>query len=97
MITYYDKIGKSIDAETYSELFDNYEYKRVARDVLPNGYVVSTVWLGMDHNPDGGKPHIFETMVFPSEDNFMDMACYRYSNEQDALDGHADAVDRWKA
>lgn len=48
--------------------------RRVARDEI-NGRIVSTVFLGIDHNFNGGEPLIWETMVFPSEDNF---------NEEDA-------------
>lgn len=41
------------------------EVRRVARDELPGGGLISTVFLGLDHRFDGGWPPIlFETMVF---------------------------------
>lgn len=42
---------------------------RVARTELPGGAVVSTVFLGLNHNwfPDG-PPVLFETMLFGVED-----------------------------
>ena len=40
--------------------------RRVARTVLNNGKLVSTVFMGLDHNFCGeGPPLVFETMVFP--------------------------------
>jgi hypothetical protein len=46
---------KNVDAE---------EQRRVARTRL-NGYTVSTVFLGIDHNHgSSGPPILFETMVF---------------------------------
>lgn len=40
--------------------------RRVALSDLPNGYRISTVFLGIDHAfGDGGPPVLFETMIFP--------------------------------
>ena len=70
--------------------------RRVARDILPDGKVVSTVWLGLDHRfSEDGPPLIFETMVFPSETDFLDMDCERYSTEAEARAGHAATVAKW--
>jgi len=38
--------------------------KHLACDDI-NGFRVSTVWLGLNHNYFVGEPLIFETMVFP--------------------------------
>ena len=61
---------------------------RVARDVLPNGKVVSTVFLCVDHSHDGGPPVLFETMVFPSEEDFGDIDGDRYTDWDLAVAGH---------
>lgn len=56
-----------------------------------NGYVVSTIWLGLNYNHRNPEiPHIFETMVF-----IGDKAGYgeRHSTYDDALKGHERAVD----
>ena len=45
----------------------------VGYDVLPNGIRVSTVWLGINHNFLGGRPLIFETMLFFGDDSIGDM------------------------
>jgi len=52
--------------------------------------LVSTVFLGLDHNWGDGPPLIFETMVFG--DTTHDQYQRRYSTESQALDGHAETV-----
>ena len=69
--------------------------ERVARDELPTGEWVSTVFLSLDHSHwDGGAPILFETMVFEGEhDSFQ----WRYRTLADALDGHAKILAAIKA
>lgn len=50
---------------------------------------VSTVFLGLDHGFGGGKPLLFETMVF---NGVMDGYMRRYSNWQDSEKGHQEIV-----
>lgn len=50
-------------------------------------YLISTVWLGLDHSFGYGPPLIFETMVFKGGESDLD--CERYSTEEEALAGHA--------
>lgn len=46
---------------------EGYEYRRIAWEQL-NGYYVSTVLLGVNHQLDeGGPPLIFETLPFVDE------------------------------
>lgn len=68
--------------------FENYSYKKLKDSILPNGRWVSTVWLGLDHNYGEGRPHIFESMVFPAKNNYSELAQERYSTEAEALEGH---------
>lgn len=68
--------------------------KRVAETTVGD-YWVSTVWLGLDH-AQGGPPLIFETMVGCARANGGWMSWQmRYSTEEDALLGHAEAVARY--
>ena len=54
---------------------------------------ISTVFLGLDHQFSGGKPLLFETLVFGGElDGEMD----RYSTWDEALNGHEKMVERVK-
>jgi hypothetical protein len=76
-----------------SDLLADEEYKRVKQDVFVydgEPVNVSTVWLGLDHNwwPDR-PPLIFETMIFGGK---LDLEVWRYSTEEQAVAGHADAV-----
>lgn len=55
---------------------------------------VSTVFLGLDHQFEkGGRPLIFETMVFGGS---LDDECERYSTWAEAETGHAAMVERVK-
>jgi hypothetical protein len=56
-----------------------------------DGYLVSTVFLGVDHNWGDGPPLLFETMVFDDSlpNQFGDeMDCVRASTKDDALINH---------
>ena len=65
---------------------ENDEARVVARTELPSGCVVSTVFLGVDHNfVHEGDPVLWETMMFGSE---YDLACDRYRSKKDAIVGH---------
>lgn len=57
-----------------------------------NGYLVSTVDLGIDHNFLGDKPLYYETMIFNhNSDEEVGYQC-RYSTEEEARQGHLDAI-----
>ena len=61
---------------------------RIASDSI-NGVTVSTVFLGLDHQWEGGPPLIYETMIFGGvHDEFQE----RYSTRDEAIAGHAVAV-----
>lgn len=88
----FDRYGEPITYRDWHFLRMFPAYKRVAADelVLDDIVYVSTVWLGMDH---GFRPYttklIFETMVFGGE---FDQEMWRYTTEEEALDGHAQVV-----
>jgi hypothetical protein len=46
---YFDKNGVEISMQEMAALRANEEYSTIRRTVLPNGSLVSTVWLGIDH------------------------------------------------
>jgi hypothetical protein len=72
----------------------NHQYKVVRQETLPNGYWVSTVWLGLNHNFGEGPPLIFETMVTNPAGDWEDYQ-ERYSTEQEAMEGHKRTVRRF--
>ena len=67
--------------------------RRVAKDNIGEASI-STVFLGIDHNFFGGKPLLFETMIFGGKHNdYQD----RYHTWEEAEAGHKKAVDLVKA
>jgi len=56
-----------------------------------NGIIISTVFLGLDHNFSGSKlPVLWETMCFGLEVDQDE--CRRYTSRDDALCGHQEFV-----
>lgn len=79
------------------ELMARTNTKHVGEEII-NDKIISTVWLGLDHNTllwTGSKnhpPHVFETMIFDKEDG--PYGCYldRYSTWKEAEEGHQRAI-----
>lgn len=89
-----DKTATPCDLETWSaqyEIMARTDTKHVAKDRI-QGYLVSTVWLGLDHSYDGGEPEIFETMIF-DKDSGYDIYMDRYSTWAKAQSGHQKAIE----
>jgi len=88
---YFDKTGMPIDLLTWGRLFEDREYATIGKtEVGP--YVISTVWIGIDHSWNK-ELHIFETMIFSKDKNdLLDQYQARYATEQQAIQGHEDAV-----
>lgn len=92
---YYKRDGTPIeDVLKWAKNFETQD-RKVAKDILPDGKVVSTVFLGMDHRFGEGPPLIFETVVFPCEKDFDELDTGRYSTEEEALEGHGKMVQKW--
>ncbi len=68
--------------------------RRVDKTILPNGIVVSTVFLGMDHQFDGGKPLWFETMISIPSDFPEDYDMDRYETWEESEAGHKAMIRR---
>lgn len=63
------------DVAVWGKFFGDRSKRRVARTEIGD-VTVSTVFLGMDHNFEGGKPILFETMVFGGEhDEYQERCC----------------------
>ena len=89
----YDRKGERIDMDHWSKLLRDPKYRQVRHSTLLDGVRVSTVWLGQDHAWDGGRPLIFESMVFKGDKSNLD--CERYSTEEEAIAGHERMVEKW--
>jgi len=86
-MNYFDRNGKLITLEEWAELSANEEYKRLRKTEIDD-IVISTVWLGINHQFGSGPPLIFETMIFDGESEKQ----WRYTDEKEALFGHENAV-----
>ena len=87
---YYDLKGKQIGMWEWSEL--QHTHKIIARSEMC-GYLVSTVYLGIDHGfNDEEPPLIFETMVFGQDERTektdLHNYQYRYFTLEEAKEGH---------
>ena len=90
---YYGRDGKPITFARWVAIMEKSPETRIVEQTnLPNGVLVSTVWLGMSHNFFGGAtPLIFETMIFGEDwdSEYQE----RYATEAEAIAGHKRAVD----
>ncbi len=93
MPDYYCKAGQPIDVFTWAALFKDDQYRSVGQTTVGET-LISTVWLGVDHNLFGdGPPLIFETMCFgPGWDDIQE----RYATLLEAQLGHTVMVQRVK-
>ena len=86
----------SVDRDTWAAWYQDTD-RHVATDTLPNGYWISTVFLGFNYAmPGQDEPVLFETMVFPGKDDMHDLDQVRYHTYAEAEAGHVAMVERWK-
>ena len=74
------------DVLVWAQSFENSD--RTVAKTTQNDILVSTVFLGIDHNFGDGPPLLFETMIFGGE---HDRYCNRYSTWEEAEGGHKTA------
>jgi hypothetical protein len=79
---------KSVQA--WAEWFEHSDARRIAHDRIED-VLVSTVFLGLDHNFGRGRPILFETLVFGGP---LDGTMERYSTWDEAEIGHTDMLQR---
>lgn len=90
--SFYDRNGEPIDQETWVRYRRDDDYRRIARTVIEEGTVVSTVWTGTDLKilDDDEPAWIFETALFgPTAEG-----TWQYSTEAEARAGHDRIVAR---
>ncbi len=80
-----------VDLMTWARWFETANEKRQLAKTPVHEATVSTVFLGLDHNfGTNGPPLLWETMIFGGpHDGYQD----RYSTRDEALTGHAKAVE----
>ena len=86
---YFDYEGQPIDLMQWAEMTKDHKKRQIAETFIGETRI-STVWLGLDHGLSGGKPLIFETMIFGGP---CDQDQWRYGSRTLAESGHWLAVD----
>jgi hypothetical protein len=76
--------------EKWAKWFEGSDETRRVALTKGDDYLVSTVFLGLDHQFGRGEPLLFETMIFGGP---HDQYCDRYSTWDEAEAGHAKAVE----
>ena len=94
---YYDKNDQPITGKdacfVWAKQLEDSKDRIVRQQTTWLGFWVSTVWLGLDHSFGGGKPLIYETMVFRGSSGDIDMK--RYSTRKEAVEGHRQMFLKW--
>ena len=93
--------GSSPPSVVWGRMFEDRDYRIVRQDLLLDGSMLSTVWLGLDHSWGLRTPLIFETMYFKEpgdggselpfpdpRDGNEETGTLRYSNEEEARATH---------
>jgi hypothetical protein len=93
-----DENGNAVRApsfDAWSEWFAQHFHDRfLARDELPSGVRVSTVFLGIDHSFGHGPPRLWETVIFGGP---HDQYLKRYDSREEAVAGHQKALQLAKS
>lgn len=101
MKEFYDLEGNLVSYETWARIFAGEDRFLLGTQIPEKGLKVSTVWIGlawMLEVEEGGRPLIFETMVFEDGDNdFDDLGSWRWTSRQEALTGHQKIVDELRS
>lgn len=90
-----DKAGNELNEYGFRKDFDPNNRFDLKTEI--NGYVVSTVDLGLDHSFGDGLPLYYETMIFKKDKNGdIDFSGedyqMRYTTEEQAKEGHKNAI-----
>ena len=88
-----DREPVPVDLHTWAAWFEKFD-RQVGRTMVGD-LLVSTVFLGLDHNFYGGPPLLFESMVF-KDGLDTGILCWRYSTWEEAEGGHKAAVAKAK-
>lgn len=79
------------DVKVFGECFKNNDKRRVGLDET-NGYMISTIFLGLDHGYGSNGPILFETLIKDLSTGEQDVV-QRYHTWNEAKRGHAKYVD----
>lgn len=89
-----DGVPVEVGVREWATAFGRDRDNRIVERTKVGDVLVSTVFLGLDHNfTDEGPPILWETLVFGGP---LNEEMYRYTSLEDAKAGHAAMVQRVK-
>lgn len=84
-----DKNGNPEPCDDILKWGNSMDASRIVKRTQVGSILISTVFLGLDHQFGDGPPLLWETMIFGGEhDQYQE----RYSSKEKALEGHIKAV-----
>jgi hypothetical protein len=93
---YFDRRGRPIGPAEWARKHADREYSVVAQHWV-RGWMVSTVWLGLNHNfTRQGPPIIFETMIFAPKDATIGREGEGWEAGEDAFGTDAPDLDQYQ-
>ena len=94
-VTYYIEhpTGKFCVPVSSRTLFNSAHEDRWRIQDTINGCLVSTVFLGVNHRFESGRPILYETMIFSGDDSLYQE---RYFTRGEAISGHKMALEKAK-
>lgn len=92
-------VRETHDTKEWAQYFE-IANRRVGYDEV-NDYIISTVFLGLDHGFGQGEPLLFETMIFDKKQpvkgmngSYESVYMMRYTNYDEAFATHQHMVER---
>lgn len=93
---YTDREGNPMNLHDYTEKYMDKNYTTVKQTRFKSGWRFKTQWLGYDSvAPSGRLLLIYVTYLINPDD--WHVVVQRWATEEEAIAGHAEWVQRWKA
>lgn len=90
------KVAVKASLDEWASFYEKLPDRQVGHDER-DGCLVSTVFLGLDHQYGSGPPLLFETMIFPSHTTpgieWSENYCQRTSTWEEAEEAHIIACE----
>ena len=79
------------DVLVAAQWIEDNQKRRIVKQEYIDDIHISTVFLGLDHAYGGGKPVLWETMIFGGENDQAYQE--RYASYEQAIEGHQKAIN----
>lgn len=91
----FDRKGKPIPMGEWARICSE-EEREIGKAEMADGVVISTVYIGLDAQPAGVPPRIYETAVInPKKEKGNVLYTWRHTSAEDAIEAHKKVVKAW--